>query len=285
MNARHLSSIALAAMLPLSACIQTASAELPMMEQPWLGNFAVAEAGKFHFTIAANGETKITLIGKDRQPLLFESIVLRFGAYEPMPDGSRKDLTMLPDTLESKDPATAKLQKTVFRCKLADPAKGPTMEIAFEIARGTVLAHARIIDKGAFDKNPVRPVIKTFFPQCYKNELERLPDMEKGDAKAFEKRIAKDTITLKHLDGKRIKLKCEEKFDPKSKEANGISSAEVEIDHYQSKKFELLAAPNSSLVLGNAGQTASLYDGFWFEWSADAVKDLDGKAKLAIMIK
>ena len=58
----------------------------------------------------------------------------------------------------------------------------------------------------------------------------------------------------------------------------------MEIGAYQKRKFEFLAAPNSSLMLGNASP-APLHNGFWFEWSADAAKDPRGAAKLAIRIK
>ena len=54
----------------------------------------------------------------------------RFLAQETLPDGSVRDLLMKPDILESADPATAKLKKTVFRSKLTDLATGePTLEV------------------------------------------------------------------------------------------------------------------------------------------------------------
>ena len=182
---------------------------------------------------------------------------------------------------------TAKLKKTVFRCKLADQAAGqPTLEGTIEIAGGTVLANARIIDKGAFDKNPMRPVIRTIFTAFYVNENLQKEAWDKKQTKEFEKRIGADSVTLKHLDGSRVKLVCVDKTDPKSKEVNGggSSSAEVEISLYQKRRIELLASPHSSLTLCNAGP-APLHNGFWFQWSADAAKDPDAKAKLAISIK
>jgi hypothetical protein len=226
-------------------------------------------------------------------------ITLQFLAQETLPDGSVRELLMKPDTLESADPPTAKLKKTVFRSKLTDQATGqPTLEVTLEIASGTVLANARITDKGAFDKNPLRPVIRAAFRPFYfdekaQNENAQKEELDKKQIKAlekqikeFEKRIGEDSVTLKRLDGKRVKLGCADKTDPNSKEVNGTgsSSAEVEIGAYQNRKIEFLAAPNSSLTLGYTAPLP-LHNGFYLQWSADPAKDPEGKAKLAIRIK
>jgi hypothetical protein len=48
--------------------------------------------------------------------------------------------------------------------------------------------------------------------------------------------------------------------------------------------FSMIAAPSSSLTLGNAAP-APLNGGFWFQWSANATQDPEAKAQLAIRIK
>jgi hypothetical protein len=194
---------------------------------------------------------------------------------------------MKPDTLESPDPATAKLKKTVFRSKLTDQATGePTLEVTLEIASGTLLANARITDKGAFDKNPLRPVIRAAFPSFYAGENAEKEKWEKKQIKEFEKRIGKDSVILKHLDGARGKHGCVDKTNPNSKEVNGTgsSSAEVEIGAYQNRKIEFLAAPNSSLTLGYTAPLP-LHNGFYLQWSPDPAKDPECKSKLTIRIK
>ncbi len=91
---------------------------------------------------------------------------------------------------------------------------------------------------------------------------------------------------MNQLNGARIKLPCVTPADTKSKEVSGsgITSAEVKISAYANRKIKLQAATNSSLSLVNVSP-APLHSGFCFQWSADAVKDPDGKAKLAIMIR
>lgn len=132
--------------------IQPLSAELPMLGEPWLGYFAVANESSFRFLLSTNGEFKILVFNKSGDPIEQYPITLQFLATEALPDGS------------------------------------------------------------------------------------------------------------------------------------GSSLVEVEIYAYQKQKIELLASPNSSLSLWNAG-VAPLHNGFLFQWSADAAKDLDGRAKLAIKIK
>jgi hypothetical protein len=289
----------MAAMLPFIQGVQPASAELPMMEQPWLGYFAVAEERAFNFLLTAQGDISIMVRNKEGTPIEGGPITLQFLAQKTLPDGSVRDLLMKPDTLESADPATDKLKKTVFRSKLTDLATGqPTLEITLEVVSGTILANARIIDKGTFDKNSLRPVIRAAFPSFYAGEKAQYENAQKEELdkkqtrelekqiKEFKKQIGGDSVTLKHLDGTRVKLGCIDKTDPNSKEVNGTgsSSAEVEIGAYQNRKIEFLAAPNSSLTLAYTAPLP-LHNGFYLQWSADPAKDPDGKAKLAISIK
>jgi hypothetical protein len=255
-----------------------------MMEPPWLGYFAVAEERAFKFLFGAQGEIQIMILNKDGGEIP-PPISLQFFAAETLPDGSVRQLFMKPETLESADAPTPKLKKTTFGYKLGDNATGqPTLEVTVEITGGVVLANARITDKGAFDKNPMRPVISAGFHQFY-----TAVDMESWDKKQikdFEKEIGKDSVILKHLDGKRVKLACVDATNSNSKEVNGpgSSSAEVEISAYQKRNIEFLAAPNSSLTLVDAAP-APLHNGFLIQWSPDAAKDPEGKAKLAIRIK
>ena len=257
-----------------------------MLENPWLGYFAVAKENAFTFSVSAAGEFGIRILTNDGGEVQLP-ITLQFLATETLPDGSVKDHPLKLDTLESTDPATAKLKKTVLRGKLTDQATGqPTLEITLEANSGTILANARIIDKGAFDKNPLRPVIRTTFPPVYANENAQKATWDKKQLKEFERRIGKDAVSLKALNGGRVKLSCVTPVDTKSKEVSGsgIISAEVDINAYQNRKIELQAATNSSLSLLNASP-APLQSGFWFQWTADPAKDPEGKARLAIMIK
>lgn len=256
-----------------------------MMEQPWLGYFAVAENRAFQFLFSAQGSFEIIVLDKDGGQILLP-IKLQFLALETLPDGSVRELAIKPETLESNDAPTAKLEKTVFRCKLTDQSTGqPTLEGTIEVANGTIFASARIMDYGASDKKNLRPVIRAGFPPFYGDENSVKEQWEKKQIKEFEKLISKDSVTLKHLDGKRVKLQCVDATDAKSLEVNGVgsSSAVVEISAYQKRRVEFLAAPNSSLTLN--ADPGPLHNGFWFQWSADPAIDPEGIAKLAVRIR
>ena len=284
MITRNFRFIAVAALLPL---VQPLSAELPMLNEPWLGYFAVANENSFQFLISKSGDFKILVRNKNGDPIELNSITLQFLAAEVLPDGSSRDLLMKWDTVESSDPPNAKMKKTVLRSKLTEQATGqPTLEVTIELSSGTLLANARITDKGGFDKNPLRPLIRMGFQDFYAVENAQKTTWDKKQIRDFDKMIGRDSVSLKHLDGKTIKMACVEKTDLKPDEINGSGSslAEVEIYYYQKKKIEFLASPNSFLTLGNAG-AAPLHSGFWFQWSPDAAKDPGGQAKLAIRIK
>jgi hypothetical protein len=71
---------------------------------------------------------------------------------------------------------------------------------------------------------------------------------------------------------------------PRSAPLPSQPSSSFKISCYQKHKLEFLAAPNSSLTLAMPG-AAAIHSGFSIQWSANPVKDPDGKAKLAIKIK
>lgn len=278
--------IAVAALLFIQG-FQPASAGLSTLEKPWLGYFAVAEDRSCQLLLSTTGECKLMVLNKDGKPIETLPIVLQFLATETQPDGSVKELPIKADTVESTDPPTAKLKKTVVRYKLTEQAEGqPTLEVTLESVSGSLLVNARITDKGAFDKNPLVPVIKAQFAASYAAENGQKATWDKKQTKDFDRLIAKDSVTLKHLDGKQVKLGCIENLDPKAKEVNGSgsSSAVVDISCYQKHKIEFLAAPNSALTLAMPG-AAAIHSGFWIQWSPDVAKDPDGKAKLAIKVK
>jgi hypothetical protein len=275
------------AMMGTSPFLQTLSAQLPFLEQPWLGHFAVADERDFRFTIDALGNFRILVLNKSGEPIEPYPITLEFLANETLPDGQVRDLPMNLSTIESTDPATAKLKKAVIRGRLTEQATGqPTLEVTIEIANGAILAGATVTDKGSFDKNPLKPIIRLGFPEFYAHERTQKESWDKKQIKDFDKLIGKDSVTLKHLDGKRVKLECVEKpdLDPAAINGGGISVAEIDFHAYQKRRIGLVAAPNSSVIIGNAG-VKPLHENLWFQCTADPAKDPAGKAGLAIRIK
>jgi hypothetical protein len=88
---------------------------------------------------------------------------------------------------------------------------------------------------------------------------------QKKSLRSFEKRISKDALSLKHRDGKTIKLECVERTQLSPAEVNGpgSESMELEFSAYEKRIIEFLAAPNSFLTLINPG-ALPLHQGGWF---------------------
>jgi hypothetical protein len=109
---------------------------------------------------------------------------------------------------------------------------------------------------------------------------------DNNSEKAFQKKLEDDSLTLKWIDGKRVKQDYGNIVDVNSKELNGpgIASAEIDVSSYHGKRVIFTAAPNSAMKLQNP-KAAPLYEGFTIIWTADAAKDPEAKARLAIEVR
>lgn len=274
--------------------LQPIAAELPSIQnQPWLGYYAVYADKNYEFKVTA-ADCAATLIPLgEGAPVLGNLLVqLKFGIVETQPDGKTVFLPLRTDTLESADPATDKLGKSVIRGKTAGDA---VLEITIEQSRGIVFIGSRVLEPGAFT-NPLRGSVTVGFPNVNPpaapgnangeiNEREAKRAAKKK-AKETEDRLKEDSLSLKRIDGQKQKVTFEKPVDAGSKEINGtgIASTEVKIAAYGKKRFFFTASPESLLMLSNT-KPASLSEGFSIQWSPDPAKNKDGKARLAIEIK
>jgi hypothetical protein len=274
--------------------IQPISAELPMLQDPpWLGYHAVYANKNYEFKIAA-ADGKITLIPVgDGAPVLGNLLIhIDLGIEETLPDGKTVLKPVRAVTIESADPATDQLGKSILRAKTVDDA---SLEITIEQSRGIVFIGSRVLDPGTI-KNPVRGFVTAVFPNVnppatVENNLGEVNERDakraaKKEAKAAEDKLKDDSVDLKWTDGKRQKLTFEKVFDAGSKEINGpgIAAAEIKIAAYGKRKFFVTAAPDSAMQLSNA-KPASLSEGFSIQWSPDPNKGKEGKARLAFEVK
>jgi hypothetical protein len=273
--------------------IQPISAELPMLDQPWLGYYAVYANKSYEFKITAP-DGNITLIPLSEGAPVSENLLVSInaGIEETLPDGKIVSSPIRPDTLESADPASDKLAQCVIRGKTAGDA---SLEITIEQSHGIVFVGSRVLDPGTLT-NPIRCFVTVVFPNIYPpaaaaSTEEGVDERDakraaKKEAKAAEDRLKGDSIDLKWTDGKRQKLTFEKVVDAGSKEINGagIAAAEVKIAAYGKRKFLFNASPNSAIKLSNAAP-ASLSQGFSIQWFPDPDKNKDGKARLAIEVK
>lgn len=274
--------------------LQPAMAGLPMLQQPWLGFYAVFSNKNCQLRISA-ADSKIivapipqgeTPVGDDR------SIQLQIGIEETLPDGKTIVRPLDGASLESSDPATDKLTKVVIRGKSEGDA---SLEITVEQSRGIISLGGRVMDPGIF-KNPLRCAVTMTFPSVMPNHgsepksgnsddrsaKRELKEQEKADAK----KLKEDFLGLKWTNGNKLKMTFEKKMDAGAREINGpgIAAVEIKVSDYGKKTVVLNASPNSLMEISNpvAGPLAA---GFSLRWVPDMAKDVDGKARLAFEVK
>jgi len=253
-------------------------AELPSLTiKEWLGRFAVSANNKYEFWIESAGAIK--LIPEAKRTQKFLAISISPNVVETMPDGTQ--VTRQITSLESSDPATDELKKTTIRGKVTGDT---AFEITIEDRQGTIYMGGKITQPGPAVKNPQRFTITTTFPNLYISQSQNL-DTEK-QRENFQKIVEKDKITIKRVDGKRVKQTFEENVDGSSEDITGpgITSTETQCQGFFGRKITLTAAPNSSMKLTNPNNEP-LWNGYTLTWSADPEKDKDNKAQLAIEVR
>lgn len=255
-------------------------AQLPALnEPPWLGHFIGIENKRYHFGLTSMGKITLNPLNERGVPIGHRlTIDLVIGILETKPDGSTTLRQIKPETLQSSDPATDDLKKTVIRGQVTGEA---SFEATIEHDRGLISIGGRVVDPGTL-KNPLSFTVRTRIPCPYPYDKVD----ERKDNKDFMKKIEDDRLDLKWTDGKRIKQTFEKEVDATSKEMNGpgIAAAQVETSSYKGKKILLTASENSLLTLWNA-KPAPLFEGFTFNWVPDPQKDKDGKSRMTLEVK
>lgn len=262
--------------------ISPVSAELPGLEEKdWLGYFVGFQNKKFQFAITSQGKAAIKVIGKKGEPLAKKlTIPVEFLVEEIRPDGKASVRNLMPETLESAQPATLKPQQIVIRGKVTGEA---SFEVFVNEDRGVISMGGRLLDPGTLTKNPLRFSIRLKFPDAYPSAKAA---GDKKEEKELKKKLKNDRLQLSWTDGTRVRQPTDKAVDAGSKEINGpgIAAMQVEFSSYDEKKFEFTASPSSTMTLAG-GPAAPLHQGFTLTWLADAAKDPEGKARLSFEVK
>jgi hypothetical protein len=262
-------------------CKPKASADLPTLdEQPWIGYYAVFTNKRFNFSVTPQGKIELAPMNKKGSPVGKRlSINIDAGIEETLPDGKVVMKQIQAASLKSEQAATENLEKSSIR---GQTTGGAEFELNLEQARGIIFIGGRILDPGTLTKNPIRFAVRVRIPNGYPDGI----DATDKSNKALLKKIKDDALTLKWIDGNRVKQDLKVTIDAASEELNGpgIASAEVEISSYHGNRFIFTAAPHSAIALRNP-EPAPLHQGFTIIWAADPAKDPEGKARLAIDAK
>ncbi|MCU0752069.1 MAG: hypothetical protein MUC40_03380 [Akkermansiaceae bacterium] len=248
---------AISLLLAAAACITTARAKLPSLDnRVWLGYFAAYEGRDYLFGISAEGEIRIQPLatkgsGSSDKSIGTTSMTIQIGVEEDAPNARPSVRTIRVESLESADEPTDKLEKTVIRGKVTGDA---TFELTIERNRNDITISNRLIDAGSLTKNPIRPVVAFNLPLLY-----RYDDAE-GPSKAQLKLRAKDTLELKWTDGTRKKFSLMEEKDATTADFNGpgISMLEIEAGGLMRDRKLTLAAAEGVSVLRAGNSTPQM---------------------------
>lgn len=224
MIAKHSLSLLLAA----AAFIPSAKAELPSLDDKiWLGYFAghscrdclLGVSTKCDISFQLEPEKVKGSNGAGILPHSCTSIIV--GIEEDMPDGKPSIRTIRPESLETKDDPTSKLEKTVITGKVTGDA---AFELTIERDRSSFILSNRLIDPGKLTKNPIRPVVSLRIPTIYQHDKD-------GEASKTQiKERKKDSLDVKWTDGKRKKLDLSDSMDASTKEVNGPGVSIAQVD-------------------------------------------------------
>ncbi len=247
---------------------------------PWFGHFLAFSNKKFTFGLTSLAEGKLTPLGRAGKPLNYQLLLpLAFFVEEVQPNGRVVTKKILPASLTTGDPATAKPGKVSFRGKVTG---GASFEGHVEVDHGVVTVGGRILERGTLTKNPLRFGIQVSFPNAYRS----VPQRDKREVKAFEALLKNDRVSLVWSDGKRVNLTGLGKIAPDSAAINGpgITELKVVLSAYQGKVFEFGATPNSRIDLWNRLEQA-VHAGFVVKWYPDPARDPEGKARLRMEVQ
>lgn len=258
------------------------SAQLPSLsEKDVLGYFVAADSKSLQFRIAADGKASIKVLDSKGDPVNNElTIPVVFTVEETLPDGKTIARKIIPESLESAQPATLKPKDLTIKGKV-------TGDIGFEVFvsedRDGIFLGGHLLNPAEM-KNPTRFAIEVRIPNAVPKGK---PDEDgKKAAKELEDKMKDDKVQLVWTDGKKGKITGDKAVEGSSKEVtgSGITTASVEFGTYKERKILVTAAPNSSIRLVNPS-ARPLPEGFSLFWSADPAKDPQNKARVVIEVR
>jgi hypothetical protein len=251
--------------LAIFSCMAVATplvlADLPTLQQPWLGYFIGLKDNKFQFGVTSRGEGVFEPLKRSGEPVnIHNPIKVAFQVLETLPDGKVISRKVQWDALASEHEASKDPTEPVtFTGKVTGDA---SFEVTVIPGRRTVSLTGRILDKGTL-KNPLTFAISTDFTPY------KWADSDNRDA--FNKKIKRDEIRLEAAGGGRARQNLTDPVNPSVAHADGISFAEFRIESYQIE-FTVTPSENSKLVFKDSGE-APLADGFGLQWTVNEGAD------------
>lgn len=253
--------------------------ELPDLgEKPWLGCFGGYHGSNVRIKVHVTGGLLIAPNYEKGEPRAYINIPVTVGLERTLPNGAKRLVEVIPDSLESDDEATDKFKETVIRGTCEGGAK---FEMMVEQKRGVVSVGGRITDSGSDEPGSI-----SFHVSARVLNFYGVKKMEmKNDPQGFEKLVSEDSVKLKWTDGKKQELDFIEPRDMATEEVNGPGVAEAEVEINSVKRRFLFEASGDSAIRFSNRKGAPLSEGMVVNWTPDAGKDASGEARLVIAVK
>lgn len=277
-------------LLALFGGAERAQAQLPALNHaPWFGFFVGHRGSRGMFGLSADGSMVYNHNNELETPTRGNVHRIQATVEETLPNGRVLIRRLIPESLETDDEATDKPGKVAFRGKVEG---GATIEVNLEFTRREIHIGGRIVDAGD-NQNPLRFTLFTRTPPYYLfyQERQRLAsgtDEEKqkliSQNERQRERIRNETMSLRKLDGQRVRQLVLEPVSMTGTDFNGpgFSEIDIEFNWLQGRRITFTAGSGSLMWLSNRDNQAIYKNGFNIKWMSDPDKDPKGEARLTI---
>lgn len=259
----------------LAFVVPVSGGSLPMLEEkPWVGYFIGYESRSFHFGIDLDAGMRFMPVGKNGEAATHRTVMSMAFVVEELKPGGRiwwhaidtESLTSETEATDDPDEEVKILGKT---------KSGIGFELSAEFDRSKAIFGGKVTNAGGIT-NPLRVAVKARFPNIYWNE--------DAEDKAFQKKVRKDKVEVKTLDGEREKFAAIEAVEAGKVNGKGLSLVEVEFAGYNEKSFEFEVEGAGALELDYKG-SRPLLDGFALYFRPDPAKDKEGRARMTLTFR
>lgn len=263
-------------------------AELPTLKNaPWLGFFAGHTGPRGMFGIAQDGSLYYNHLNDETTASSGYFHRTYPAVAETRPDGTVIIHRLLRETLRTEMEATDKPGTVTYRGQVKG---GASIEVVVEFTRRDVSIGGRIVDPGS-GNHPLQFCFYTQAPAYYltygeKRILREGTAEEKakleGQIARQKSNAAKESLGLRRLDGKRVKLPLLDKVDLSSPTLNGdgFTAIEVDLGCLKGRKIGITATEGSRMKLSHKEPRPIFKYHYYFTWMEDPAASPAGRARM-----
>ena len=257
-------------------------AELPYFEDgEHRGRFAVHEASRYDFVMKYTGEMTLEPKRRSKDPVAVSNrIKIEYGIEEVQPDGSVVFKKTRTGSLTSEEKPSDNFSRMSF---LGVTTGEAIYEVIIEQSRDVIAIGGRVVSVGSLTQHPVRFAVRAVVPNVYRN----FEFKEDDDMRAYEKKTRSDYLRLQRVDFSKLRLDNDDNkaVDGPTWTGSGIEEVEVRLSYYEGRRFLFEADKHSVMAITQGRSAGPWFEGFTLNWTSDAAKDPESKARLRMEIR